>query len=69
VLGGDEGGVDALAGVEVDALPPLLTHDLPQEILDHAPVGEEEPVAEVVLSHDFPGRDSTTVGTAQVAER
>jgi hypothetical protein len=33
----------------------VLVHDLPQERLDHEPVGEEEPVAEVVSSHEFPG--------------
>src|SRR5215203_1768723 len=53
VLRGDKGSVDPLAGVEVNALHPAFSHDLDQEILDHAPVAEEEAVAEVVLSHDF----------------
>ena len=53
VLGGDKGGIDALAGLEVDAIDPSFAHDLPQKILDHAPVGEEKSVTEVVLSHDF----------------
>jgi hypothetical protein len=43
-----------------DSAARWLAHDLAQEILDHAPVSEEEPVAEVVLSHDFPSLDSTT---------
>ena len=30
-----------------------LAHDLPQEVLNHEPVREEEPVAEIVLSHSF----------------
>lgn len=49
----DEGRIDPLAGVEVDEIHPQLAHDLPQEPLDHAPVGEEVAVPEVVLSHDF----------------
>jgi hypothetical protein len=57
---GETGGIDALAGGEIDALHPLLTHDLAQEILDHAPMAEEEAVAEVVLSHDLTGRDFIT---------
>jgi len=60
MLGRDEGSIDALTGVEVDAFDPTFAHDLPQEILDHPLVGEEQPVTEVVLSHNFPGRDSTT---------
>ncbi len=38
---------------EVHVLDPWLVHDFPQKILDHAPMGEEQAVAEVVLSHDF----------------
>jgi len=53
VLVGDEGGAGALAGFEVEMLDPGLVHDLLEEILGHAPMSEEEPVAEVVLSHDF----------------
>ena len=55
MLGGDEGGIDGLAGIQVDAVHPPFARDLTQETLDHPPVGEEAPVAEVVLSHDFPG--------------
>src|SRR6185436_17477288 len=57
VLGGDKRGVDLLAGREVDPLHPLLSDDLPQEILDHAPMREEETVAEIVLAQDFSRRD------------
>jgi hypothetical protein len=34
----------------------VLVHDLPQEVPNHEPVREEEPVAEVVLDHNFSGR-------------
>src|SRR6185295_13066243 len=53
VLVGDKGGVDELGRAVVDVLDPRLGHDLEEEILDHAAGGEEQAVAEVVLSHDF----------------
>jgi hypothetical protein len=54
VLGRNERSGDPLAGAKVDLFYPALAHDLAQEILDHAPMGEEKPIAEVVLSHNFP---------------
>jgi hypothetical protein len=56
----DEGVIDPLTRLEVDELHPSLAHDLLQEILDHAPVVEEAAIAEVVLSHDYFRRNSTT---------
>ena len=34
---------------------PPFAHDLAQEALDHAPMGEEVAVPEIVSSHDFAG--------------
>src|SRR6266545_3794856 len=51
VLG--KGRIVRLTGVEIDAIHPMLAHDLAQETPDHQRLGEEVAVTEVVLSHDF----------------
>jgi hypothetical protein len=56
VPGRDKGGIDLLAGVEVDEIHPPFAHDVPKEILDHPLMGEKESVTEVVLSHDLSSR-------------